>query len=53
MQEQYEIFRQNGYSREQANLILFLDIQAQRQRVYPDGSTGSVGGCQALQDGPG
>lgn len=41
MQQQYEIFRQNNYTREQANLILIMEIQAQRQRVYPDGSTGS------------
>lgn len=41
MQQQYEIFRQNGYSREQANIILFTDIQVQRQRVRPDGSTGA------------
>jgi hypothetical protein len=40
MQEQYEIFRQNNYNREQANLMLFLEIQVQRQRVFPDGSPG-------------
>lgn len=41
LQQQYDIFRQNGYSREQANIILFMDVQVQRQRVYPDGSFGS------------
>ncbi len=40
MQQQYEIFRQNGYSREQANIILFASIQAQRQPVYSDGTSG-------------
>jgi hypothetical protein len=42
MQQQYDMFRQDNYTREQANLSLQLvmDVQAQRQRVYPDGSTG-------------
>lgn len=42
MQEQYDIFRQDNYTREEANLSLqsIMEVQAQRQRVYPDGSTG-------------
>ncbi len=40
MQAQYDVFTQAGYTREQANAMLFMDVQAQRQVVYPDGSTG-------------
>ncbi len=42
MQQQYDVFRQDNYTREQANLSLqtIMDVEVQRQQVYPDGSTG-------------
>jgi len=49
MSRQYETFRQHHYTPELASTVLFLDVQLQRQRVYPDGSTGPWEDVQILR----